>query len=226
MVTGGSHGNRSHMAATINDVAQHAGVSKKTVSRAINGGTGLSARTRDRVAASIAALGYRPDPQARALARQRTPFDAENARTAVANAVGWLVAHGHTRIAFLAGPEDDAPSRARELGYLDALADHGLDRGPSLIAGCDGSLASAHAAASLLLEVSPRPSAIVCATDLIAAAARQAAGALDIPVPERLSLIGCDDTPLAEALWPPLASLRIGYGLVQRASLGPFRHSV
>lgn len=56
---------------TIMDVATHAGVSKKTVSRVINGETGLRPSMLARVQASIAELGFVPNPQARALALRR-----------------------------------------------------------------------------------------------------------------------------------------------------------
>ncbi len=56
---------------TINDVAAKAGVSKKTVSRVINGAQGLSAPTLEKVQAAIADLGFVPNPQARALALRR-----------------------------------------------------------------------------------------------------------------------------------------------------------
>lgn len=56
---------------TIMDVAAHAGVSKKTVSRVINGEPGLRPAMLARVRASIAELGFVPNPQARALALRR-----------------------------------------------------------------------------------------------------------------------------------------------------------
>ncbi len=49
------------------DVAAHAGVSHQTVSRVINGSPNVAPRTRDRVLAAIAELGYRPNLAARAL---------------------------------------------------------------------------------------------------------------------------------------------------------------
>ncbi len=54
---------------TINDVADLAGVSKKTVSRVINRSPLLNQATREKVEAVIAQLAYVPNPQARALAR-------------------------------------------------------------------------------------------------------------------------------------------------------------
>jgi LacI family transcriptional regulator len=52
---------------TLRDVADHAGVSFKTVSRVVNGEGGVSIELSDRVANSIEQLGYRPDSRARHL---------------------------------------------------------------------------------------------------------------------------------------------------------------
>ncbi|MFE4467325.1 LacI family DNA-binding transcriptional regulator [Leifsonia sp. NPDC056824] len=52
---------------SLGDVAAHAGVSTQTVSRVANGLTNVEAATRDRVLASMQALGYRPNRAARAL---------------------------------------------------------------------------------------------------------------------------------------------------------------
>ncbi|QDP97080.1 LacI family transcriptional regulator [Microlunatus elymi] len=55
----------------LEDVAQRAGVSMKTVSNVINGYPHISAKTLDRVQTAIDALGYRPNLSARNLARGR-----------------------------------------------------------------------------------------------------------------------------------------------------------
>ena len=57
---------------TIDNVAERAGVSIKTVSRVVNGEPNVRPATRDRVEQAIAALEYRPNPSARSLAGNRT----------------------------------------------------------------------------------------------------------------------------------------------------------
>ncbi|MFV0460105.1 MAG: LacI family DNA-binding transcriptional regulator [Actinomycetales bacterium] len=57
---------------TIRDVARHAGVSKSLVSLVLKGEGGVSQARRDSVLAAMAELGYRPNPTARALSRNRT----------------------------------------------------------------------------------------------------------------------------------------------------------
>jgi len=57
---------------TIDDVATAAGVSRGTVSRALNGGRWVSPEAKTAVEAAIKATGYRVNPHARSLATNRT----------------------------------------------------------------------------------------------------------------------------------------------------------
>jgi LacI family transcriptional regulator len=57
---------------TVDDVAEDAGVSIKTVSRVLNHEPNVSEKTRQKVAESMARLGYQPNPSARGLASKRT----------------------------------------------------------------------------------------------------------------------------------------------------------
>ena len=64
------------MAVTIKEIAQSAGISTASVSRALNGMPGVSPRTRRRVERLARDLGYVPDAQAQALVSGRLPFIA------------------------------------------------------------------------------------------------------------------------------------------------------
>ena len=57
---------------TIADVAQHAGVSKTTVSHVLSGRRPVAVSTRQRVEGSIRELGYRPEGLARSLRTRRS----------------------------------------------------------------------------------------------------------------------------------------------------------
>ena len=61
---------------TLAELARMAGVSKATVSRALNGKPDVDVQTRQRILNLVAATGYTPDPTARAL-RGRSPLSAE-----------------------------------------------------------------------------------------------------------------------------------------------------
>ncbi len=58
--------------ATINDVARHAGVSMKTVSRVLNNEPHVRDNLRERVLAAVEALDYRPNQAARRMAGSRS----------------------------------------------------------------------------------------------------------------------------------------------------------
>ena len=58
--------------ATINDVAERAGVARSTVSKVMLGNYYVSARTREKVLSAATELGYRPNLAARALSKGRT----------------------------------------------------------------------------------------------------------------------------------------------------------
>lgn len=57
---------------TLEAVAAHAGVSRATVSRVVNGSAGVRASVRERVQQSVADLGYVPNSAARSLVTRRT----------------------------------------------------------------------------------------------------------------------------------------------------------
>lgn len=133
-------------------------------------------------------------------------------RRAAADLVAWLVGQGHVRIGLVAGPETSPSARQRELGYLDAMADSGLDRGPALIVPGDDSFESGIEAGRLLLEISPRPTAIVAGNDEMAVGVLHAAAQAGVQVPSQLSVAGFDDTPLAVRALPALTSMRVPWG--------------
>jgi len=60
------------MAVTLKDIADHSGVSMKTVSRVLNREPNVSEATRERVEESATELGYRPNLAARSLATSRS----------------------------------------------------------------------------------------------------------------------------------------------------------
>jgi DNA-binding LacI/PurR family transcriptional regulator len=63
---------RALRSVSMTDVAVHAGVSQKTVSRVVNDEPHVKPELREKVLAAIAELGFRPNAAARALASKRT----------------------------------------------------------------------------------------------------------------------------------------------------------
>lgn len=74
----GDNPGRSRRNATIDDVAQLAGVSKGTVSNVINGRVAVAPETRRKVELAIADLGFHPAESARALTARKRVVDLES----------------------------------------------------------------------------------------------------------------------------------------------------
>lgn len=95
--------------ASARDVAESAGVSVSTVSRALASTGRVSPATRDRVVAAAARLGYQPDPTARGLRMGRT------------HAIGLLVPDLENP--YFASVTKGVQARARALGYAVFIVD-------------------------------------------------------------------------------------------------------
>lgn len=133
---------------------------------------------------------------------------ASNDRDAVQEAIRYLIAQGHRRIGHVSGPHGFRSARERQAGLEAALAEAGIKLPRSLIAEGEYTFDSGVAATEKLLDLSPPPSAIFAANDEMAAGVLYAARVRGIAVPEQLSIIGFDDTPIAARVWPPLTTVR------------------
>lgn len=100
----------------IKDVARRAGVHAATVSRALRGDARIRPEVRERIRALADAMGYRPDPSLRALAKYRAKARPAEYRGLLAwitnerTRGGW---RHYEKLAYFEG----ATRRARELGY-------------------------------------------------------------------------------------------------------------
>lgn len=119
-----------------------------------------------------------------------------------------LIAHGHRRIAFIRGSESHISSWERLEGYKLELAAHDIPFDPTLVVEGENSFASGCRAAVSLLALNPRPTAIFAGNDDMAAGVLAEAHGREIAVPDQLSVAGFDDGELAQAVWPPLTTIR------------------
>lgn len=133
---------------------------------------------------------------------------ASNDSDAVAEAIRYLIEQGHQRIGLVAGPHGFRSARERRKGFEAALAEADIKLPRSLIADGNYTFESGLAAADRLLDLSPRPTAIFASNDEMAAGVLHAARQRGLSVPEELSIIGFDDTPIAAHIWPPLTTVR------------------
>jgi LacI family transcriptional regulator len=133
-----------------------------------------------------------------------------NDRESCASMTEQLASLGHQRISFIIGNPDHAAVMDRYRGYQDGLRECGLKLDKSLVMQGYNSHASGVQCARKLLNVPPskRPTAIFASNDEMAAGALSVAHSMGLGVPEDVSIVGFDDSPLASQVWPALTTIR------------------
>lgn len=162
----------------------------------------------DSVAAMCAEVGCRYVRMGSAVLDDSAHMVASNDRDAVRDATRFLIEQGHRNIAVVTGPQGFRSAAERFAGFEEALTQAGLKLPRSHRAQGEYTFESGLAATEKLLDLSPRPTAIFASNDEMAAAVLYAARLRGISVPDELSIVGFDDTPIAARLWPPLTTVR------------------
>jgi len=284
---------------TIKDVAALAGVSPATASRVLSGNPATSPESRDRVAAAVAHLDFKPNAQARALRSAHTqtigllvsdirnPFFADLAHaveqaaleagyvtllgnaneqtsqqdlyldamisqrvdgiivapqgdgsgsiksliarkiptifvdrvisgldvpsvttdsdTGIRQAVAHLVAMGHTRIGYIAGPQNVSTGHDRLNAYVRAMKSAGLIVEPDLMFYGDFQADSGSAGVHAFLSLADPPTAILAADSLMAIGALAMLTRQGVQLGSRTALVAFDDIEWFALLKPALS---------------------
>jgi len=166
-----------------------------------------------------------PEPRAdlEALAARRYPFVLVDPRTAVprgmvsvsaahfsgARAVTrHLIELGHRRIAVITGPPHWHTRDDRVGGHLAALAEAGVLGDPQLLRYGEPAVKTGVWAGGELLDLWPRPTAVVCFNDKVAVGVMEVAAARGLRVPGDMSVAGFDDIDVSRATTPRLTTVR------------------
>ncbi|HIQ06018.1 MAG TPA: LacI family transcriptional regulator, partial [Anaerolineae bacterium] len=123
-------------------------------------------------------------------------------------ATRYLLKLGHRRIGLINGPQRVSACRARLEGYRRALAEVGTSLDEKLVVqgGLDEDTGAA-AMARLLPRVSHDVTAVYAVNDVMAIGALRTLREAGLCVPDNVSLIGCDDIPVAAQLQPALTTV-------------------
>ncbi|SFB19963.1 MULTISPECIES: LacI family DNA-binding transcriptional regulator [unclassified Bacillus (in: firmicutes)] len=291
------------MTYTIKDVARNANVSIATVSRILNGQTGYSPKTKEKVLKVINELGYHPNAVARGLINKRThtigvlfpyltgslvtgllrgiekaasaqsssvivchtesdadktmkylkllnekrvdgiiftsevlqeeyydfikkmnvpivllstksddypiPYIKVDDFDAAYTATQYLIQKGHKNIGMISGPKEDIiAGEPRVKGYMKALEDNYIKHNDKNVVYTVGfGFPEGKEGLASLLKQNPDITALFAASDEIAIGAISTAYQMGIKIPEELSIIGYDNTSLAEMSVPPLTTI-------------------
>jgi DNA-binding LacI/PurR family transcriptional regulator len=113
---------------------------------------------------------------------------------------------GHTRIAHVASARARETFQLRQKAYQDAMQTAGYQ---VVSVPATFSIDGARQAAQSLLQVSERPTAIVCDSDVLAVGVYKAARELGLAIPRDLSVTSFDDSLIARILDPELTTVAL-----------------
>lgn len=114
---------------------------------------------------------------------------------------------GHTRIAYGGNQRGGLLNRHRREGVVTELESAGLELQSAYdLLAPDGQMSSGAWLAKQLLNMTERPTAILCFNDMQAIGVMQTLQQANVRIPEDISVTGFDDIPLAEFLYPSLTT--------------------
>src|SRR5262249_42990629 len=120
-----------------------------------------------------------------------------------------LLALKHRHIAFITGPLQLFSSRARQSAFISGLKTEGISAKREMIVHADHKVEGGIRAMRGLLELSPRPTAVMTSNDLMAIGALSAIHQAGLRVPEDISVIGFDDIAFASVTQPALTTVAL-----------------
>jgi len=125
----------------------------------------------------------------------------------IRQAVQHLAALRHTRIAFIAGPEDLRSANARRDAFEASMEEIGLS--PDLVVIGNHRVEGGMNALVELIKLSDPPTAVLCSNDMTAIGVLREAYDKNIKIPDDLSVVGFDDIHLSEFTIPPLTTVQM-----------------
>lgn len=143
--------------------------------------------------------------RARGIALSSSVDDARGVQVAVEH----LAALGHKRIGYVAGQTSTEPVRRRLAGFRAGLRTTGLRAHRSLIMESPVDGEGVFCVTQELLSHTPRATALVVWSPTAAVPALAAARRSGLQLPEDLSVVSYNDSPIAGYLDPPLTTVRM-----------------
>jgi len=127
-----------------------------------------------------------------------------------------LLELGHSRLGLLHGSILGTFGYRAVQAFRLAVQHAGLDVDRCPMVHCGYQMQRARRVAASFLAEHPSVTGLVCGSDTAAQAVLEAARERGLSVPDELSIVGCNDVPLAAQLEPPLTTLRIDFAAAGR----------
>lgn len=149
-------------------------------------------------------------------------------------AVDHLISRGHERIGLISWPEGFRIGDTRTQGYYQAMERASIPVRENWVAHSPNTMQQAFDATKQILARKPRPTAIVCANDVMAFGAKRYIESVGLEIGTDIALTGYDDTPVAELIdltsvnqpIALIASKIVGLLLAEMNHLRPTDHQI
>ncbi len=119
-----------------------------------------------------------------------------------------MIDAGHSRIAYISGPEWKLDAMERLRGHRQALQDNGLTFSDDLYYLGDYTEQSGEQGMEQLAQANVKFTGIICGNDEMAAGAIVTARSIGLSLPEDLSIIGFDDAYFSRFIYPRLTTIK------------------
>lgn len=140
----------------------------------------------------------------------RHPCVGFDNRLAARRVADYLADIGHREIAVISGvTTGNDRARERLVGVRDALAAREIALCAQRVLERPYTLAAGREAMQVLLKLTPRPTAVICANDVLAMGAVMECHGQAVAVPAAVSVTGFDDMEAASILTPALTTVRV-----------------
>jgi len=138
------------------------------------------------------------------------------------NATKHLIESGYRKIAHITSPPNISITKERLAGYMDALADAGIQLPDHYIKYCPHGgrdISEIENALDELLKLDDKPDAIFTTSDRITTNTFYLLKKLKLKIPEEIAIVGYTNTMLADVLTPSLSSVyQPGFEIGQKAT--------
>jgi LacI family transcriptional regulator len=144
------------------------------------------------------------------VAIDRFPKNVNIDRVTVSNisgvqaAVDHLVHLGHSRIGFISGLNRISTTQERYQGFVQGMNHHRLPIQAEWVHEGNFLREGGYSAMLKLLNLAERPTAVICANNMMSIGALQAIYEKKLVIPDDISIVGFDDMVWSTALHPPL----------------------
>lgn len=159
--------------------------------------------------------------------RGDTIYSVDNDNVGAAKmATEYLLGKGHTRIAYIGGPEGLVLTRDRLNGYQAALNEAGLTADGSLAFFSDFTEDGSARIMRDLMSLQDPPTAVLAMDDVLALGAMRAAKQLGKRVPDEMAIVGFNNSPLCSYVEPTITSVAVDIPALAKAATDMLIHLI